>query len=69
MGPAGCGKSTIIDDAIAHGHAIGARMLYMLPTGRQVVRMRLRHPNLDVDTVHAFCGEHRDLKEVLHSFD
>ena len=38
----------------------------MLPTGQQAVRMRLRHPEIDVDTVHAICGDQKELKEVLH---
>eukprot|EP00973_Karenia_brevis_P072359 10050405-Karenia_brevis.AAC.1 len=63
LGPPGGGKSTVIDSCIAHGRKVGARMLYLLPTGQGAVRMRVRHPDLDIDTVHAICGLHRDLKE------
>ena len=69
LGVPGSGKTTVIDSSIEEGHSKRARMLYLLPTGQQAVRMRLRHPNIDVDTVHMICGFHKDLKEVLHTFE
>ena len=44
LGVPGSGKTTVIDSSIEEGHSKRARMLYLLPTGQQAVRMRLRHP-------------------------
>ena len=69
VGPPGSGKTTVVDHEIARIVENGGRVLYMLPTGLQAVRMRLRHPHVDVDTVAAICGLHKDLNEVLHVFE
>jgi ASC-1-like (ASCH) protein len=69
VGPPGCGKTTVMEDLIKYAVGKGGSVLMILPTGQQAVRMKLRHPGVEVDTVAAYCGLHLGLQECLHKFD
>ena len=67
-GPPGSGKTYVVHDQIHHWQRLGARVLFVLPTGQLAARMRAHHPSVDVDTFHGGLLLHRDLSEALGIF-
>lgn len=52
LGPAGSGKTTVLDLCVKRRVKRGGRVLIALPTGMLASRYREKFPDLDVDTVH-----------------
>ena len=52
LGPAGSGKTTVLDLCVKRCVKRGGRVLIALPTGMLASRYREKFPDLDVDTVH-----------------
>ena len=50
LGPPGTGKTTVLNNCVDRVLESGGRVLYALPTARQLARVRGRHPTADVDT-------------------
>ena len=60
LGPAGSGKSTAVEIALAEAVQAGAHVGVACPTGMLATRYRSRHPDLDVDTVRGMFALHKD---------
>ena len=60
LGPAGSGKSTAVEIALAEAVQAGAHVGVACPTGMLATRYRSRHPDLDIDTVHGMFALHKD---------
>ena len=59
LGPPGTGKT--VEEAVAKG----ARVLYALPTGQLAARMRVRHPEIQMDTCHSAFWLRRPRAEAV----
>ena len=66
LGPAGSGKTTVVECAIANAVAMGAHVAVACPTGLLSVRYKDRLTNVDVDTIHGMFALHRHPVETLH---
>ncbi|CAE7474952.1 unnamed protein product, partial [Symbiodinium sp. CCMP2592] len=60
LGPAGSGKSTAVEIALAEAVKAGAHVGVACPTGMLATRYRSRYPDLDIDTVHGMFALHKD---------
>ena len=65
LGPPGTGKTVVADRCIEEAVAKGARVLYALPTGQLAAQMRVRHPEIQVDTCHGAFWLHRPRAEAV----
>ncbi|CAE7275706.1 unnamed protein product [Symbiodinium sp. CCMP2592] len=60
LGPAGSGKGTAVEIALAEAVKAGAHVGVACPTGMLATRYRSRYPDLDIDTVHGMFALHKD---------
>ena len=66
LGPAGSGKTTAVQAAIAQAHdELSARVLIVAPTGRLAATYRAKYPHLDVDTIHGAFMVYKPLQQTL----
>ena len=65
LGPPGTGKTVVANQCIEEAVVRGARVLYALPTGQLAARMRVRHPEIQVDTCHGAFWLHRPRAEAV----
>ena len=65
-GPPGTGKTLVADRIIRDSLALGARVAYFLPTGALACRMRVRYPDLWIDTCHGGLCLNRPRAEGLY---
>eukprot|EP00973_Karenia_brevis_P031858 4396111-Karenia_brevis.AAC.1 len=72
LGPAGSGKTTVVEVCIQRAQRAGAHVGVACPTGILAAKYRARFPDLDVDTVHGMFGLHKaesETLEMMMSFD
>ena len=65
IGPPGTGKTTVVDKCVRRCIRHGERVLYALPTAQQAARVRIRHPDADVDTCAGAFFLYKDSVEVM----
>ncbi len=71
-GPAGSGKSTVVEHVIWKMRELGARILIACPTGKLSSSYRQRWEGVTIDTVHgAFClyKAEAEATDVMRAFD
>eukprot|EP00973_Karenia_brevis_P078892 10948966-Karenia_brevis.AAC.1 len=72
LGPAGSGKTTVVEVCIRRALGAGAHVGVACPTGILASAYRAKFPDLDVDTVHGMFGLHKaesETMEMMMSFD
>ena len=65
LGPAGSGKTTVIEQAINNAYAKGAAIAVGCPTGLLATSYKDKFPHIDVDTLHGLFSLHRPEQETL----
>ena len=65
LGPAGSGKTTVIEQAINNAYDKGAAIAVGCPTGLLATSYKDKFPHIDVDTLHGLFGLHRPTHETL----
>ena len=65
LGPAGSGKTTVVEQAFTEVNEKGGRVLIVAPTGKLAATYRSKHPHLDVDTIHGAFQVWKDENETL----
>eukprot|EP00973_Karenia_brevis_P076291 10595921-Karenia_brevis.AAC.1 len=65
LGPAGSGKTTVVEVCIRRALKAGAHVAVACPTGILASAYRTRFPDLDVDTVHGMFGLHKAEADTL----
>ena len=65
LGPAGSGKTTVIEQAINNAYAKGACIAVGCPTGLLSTSYKDKFPHIDVDTLHGLFSLHRLREETL----
>ena len=65
LGPAGSGKTTVVQRAMQAVHEQGGSVLVVAPTGRLAATFRAQFPHLDVDTIHGAFMVYKPLQETL----
>ena len=71
-GPAGSGKSTVVEHVVWHMREAGARVLIACPTGKLSSAYRTRWRGVTVDTVHgAFMlfKTEAETSDLLYAYD
>ena len=67
LGPAGSGKSTAVQVAVAEAAEAGARVVIACPTRMLVANLRQKLPGLDIDSIHAVFQLHKLEQQTLDS--
>ena len=65
LGPAGSGKTSLIEEAVDDVVLNEGRVLITAPTGKLAAHFRQKYPNLDVDTIHGAFQIWKSIEQTL----